>query len=329
MKPIPPEEKRDQLFSFVPPPEPEEAFKPEWPVECPAPGVYDVSFEDYRSWPAINASALKIGYQVSAKHMKAAIDGTLGGDSTARKFGRAIHARLLEPDTFAERFLVAGRCQELLKSGKRKGQPCGKWGRYLYDGTWYCGAHSHEAAVEPTEYISGDEAERIECMVKSVYSHSVVKMLSAHGGAEVSVVWDWDGFACKARFDKWITEASCPDTIVDLKKCQVCKADDDSLQKSIRTYGWDMQAAFYSVGAEKVTGNKPLWAWVFLEDANPFDVRPLWASKPMLELGAIKMRKAFSLYKQCVEWGKWPGYCETIEELLPSDYEMKNFGLLP
>jgi len=329
MKPLSKEEKAAQIHSFIAPSEPEAPFVPEWPAECPAPGIYEVSFEEYRAWPAINASALKIGYQTSALHMKAAIDGVLNSDSRARKFGRAIHARLLEPDTFAERFLIAGRCQELLKSGKRKGEPCGKWGRFHYDGSWFCGAHRHEAAVEPAEYVDGNEAEQIERIVKSVYSHSVVKMLSAHGGAEVSIIWNWDGFACKARFDKWITKANCPDTIVDLKKCQVFKADDHSLQSSIRTYGWDLQAAWYVDGAEKITGTKPLWAWVFLEDNEPFDTRPVWCSKALMEIGRIKMQSAFDLYKCCVEVSQWPGYCENIEELYPAEWEMKRYGIQP
>ena len=65
------------------------------------------------------------------------------------------------------------------------------------------------------------------------------------------------------------------------------------------------------------------------QEAEPFDVRPLWASKAMLELGEIKSRRAFELYKHCVETGHWPGYCEDIEDLDPADWECKRYGIQP
>ncbi len=323
----------DSIASFVDLPADAEPFAPEWPAECPAPGIYDVPYEDYRAWPAINASALKIGYYVSAKHMKAAIDGLLDTDSRARKFGRAVHSRLLTPDLFRKEFLIAERCQVPVASGPRKGDPCGNWGR-AFDPefrAWFCGTHAkaHSEATEPAEYIDGDEAAALERMVASVFAHKVVKLLRAHGGCETSVIWNRDGFACKARFDKWIRGAACPDTLVDLKKCQSQKADDRSVQKSIRDYGWDLQAAWYTEGAEQASGTRPLFAWAFLEDGEPFDVRPLWASAAMLEVGTIKMRTAFDTYKHCVEAGHWPGYCEDIEDLDPEPWECKRYGIQP
>ena len=321
----------NEIASFAVLPDEPEPFVPEWPAECPAPGVYEVPYEEYRAWPAINASALKLGYQVSPKHLKAAIDGRLDSDSRARKLGRAIHCRLLEPDLFRKQFMIAEQCKVPVASGTRKGQPCGSAGRF-YDADnhqWYCGTHRKQFpdAAEPTDYIDSAEAERIELIVASVFAHKVVKLLRAHGGAEVSIIWAKDGFPCKARLDKWIRGAKCPDTVLDLKKCQVGKATEEALQRSIRDYGWDMQAAWYLAAAESIDDARPLFAWVFLEDNEPFDARPVWASPAMLEVGAIKARTAFDLYKRCVETGRWPGYCEDIEQLDPADWELKRYGM--
>ncbi len=319
----------DSLASFVEPPAEAEPFTPEWPAECPAPGTYEVPYEEYRAWPAINSSALKIGYQVSAKHMKAAIDGQLDTDSRDRKFGRGIHCRLLTPDLFREQFKVAERCQVPVASGPRQGQPCGNWGRFELRGKWYCGSHAkaHTEAAEPTDYIDGDEAERIERIVTSTFAHKIVKMLRAHGGCEVSIIWKRDGFPCKARLDKRIHGAKCPNTVFDLKKIQPCKGTDHDLQTQIRTLAYDLQAWWYTEAVYSLEGTRPRFAWGFLEDGEPFDVRPLWADGDMMQLGEIKARRAFELYRHCVETDHWPGYAEDIEKISPAPWECSRYGI--
>ena len=322
--------RRETLGAFVTVDEPVWE-PPPWPEECPAVGTYNVPYEEYRKWPALNAGALKYAVHVSAKHMRAAIDGLFDSDSRDRKFGRAIHCRLLEPQEFSTRFLLAGTCEETIKSGARKGEPCGKAAGF-YDGKhWFCGMHqkAHNGASEPEEYVDRAEVERCERIAAAVKAHPIVKLLRQHGGAEVSLVWEWDGLPCKARLDKFITGADCPDTIIDLKKCQSCKADDHSLQTSIRQYGWDIQAAFYVAGAEKITGTRPHFAFVFMEDNEPFDVRPVWASRAMLAVGQAKVDRGFAIYKHAIATGKWPGYCEQIEEFYPANFELRQYGVTP
>jgi len=286
-------------------------------------------YKDYRAIAAMNVTSLKYGIQVSAKHLRAALDGLFTGDTRARKFGRAIHCRLLEPQEFSTRFLLAGKCEETIKSGARQGEPCGKAAGF-YDGKmWFCGMHKkqHEGAMEPEEYVDRAEAERCERIAEAVKAHPIVKLLRQHGGCEVTLIWERDGLPCKARLDKHITGAACPDTILDLKKCQPCKADDRSLLRSIRDYAWDVQAAWYTDGAERVTGTRPHFAWIFMEDNEPFDVRPVWVSPAMLEIGRCKAQRGFDLFKWCLQTGRWPGYCEEIDELNPDDWERKRYGV--
>lgn len=323
----------ETLAAFVPPDdEAEHARLPPWPDDCPIGIHFDVPYETYAKWPAVNASALKIGYQVSPKHMRAVLDGHFGGeDSDGRRFGRAEHCRVLEPAVFRKRFLVADNCQTPIKSGERQGQACGCTASF-YDpsmGRWYCGTHKSQAAAKPLDYITIQEAAQIERAVAGLFAHKVVRLLRQHGGREVSLIWDRDGLACKARLDKFIQGAACPDTVIDLKKCQPCKATDYHLQKSIRDYGWDIQAAWYVDGVEQLTGKRPLFAWIFVEDKEPFDVRPVWASQAMLAVGKAKADQAWQSYVHCLQTGLWPGYCEDIEELHPTDGEMKRFGVTP
>lgn len=323
----------DTLAAFVPLDDDGDQWKPPpWPNECPRGFCFSVSYEVYSSWPAVNSQALKIGYQVSPKHMRAVLDGHFGTDDSGdRRFGRAEHCRVLEPARYRERFLIAEPCQAPIKTGQRAGSPCGCTSSH-YDAAadaWYCGTHKPATAQTPTDYVSAADAERIERSVAEIFGHKVVRLLRQHGGREVSIVWERDGLPCKARLDKLIRGAACPDTVVDLKKCQPCKATDYALQRSIRDYGWDIQAAWYVDGVERLTGSRPLFAWIFVEDREPFDVRPVWASQAMLAVGKAKADRAWQTYLHCLQTGHWPGYCEDIEELNPTEGEMKRFGVTP
>ncbi len=319
----------DTIKAFVTVEDPE-PFSPPWPDECPAAGFHaDEPYETYRAWPAANSTALKEGYQVTAKRMRAALDGLIGGDSKPRKFGRAVHARLLEPEAYKTRFLLAGDCEAILKSGPRKAEPCGKAAGF-YDGeAWYCGMHqkAYPGAVEPEEYVSQQEAENIERIVVAVKSHEAVRLLRQRGGCELSFVWERDGFACKGRGDKIILDVpKCNDTIIDIKKMQSGKGDTHSLQTSIRTYAWDMQAAFYCSGVEALTGRRPDFRWVFVEDNIPFDVCVVPLTKAMREVGRCKVNTAFETYKRGVEYNQWPGYGDDYVDVEPADWERKRYG---
>lgn len=318
----------NEIDAFAPSDEADPPAIP-WPDELPPAGIYPgVAFDQYRAWPAVNASVLKHGYYASPLHMRAAMDGVYGtADSEARKFGRAVHCRLLEPERFKTSFLIAGTCCEPLKTGPRKGQPCGKQASHYLDGKWFCGTHATMEAATPGDYISQDEAARIEAIVGAVQRHKVVKLIRQHGGCEVSLVWSLYGVPCKARLDKLITGANCPDTIIDVKKCQAGSATEDAIQKSVRDYAWDMQASWYVDGVAAVLGKAPTFLWLFVEDSPPHDVVVVRASGSMLALGRAKYRRAIERYTWCLRANYWPGYADDIIDVEPSDWEVKRYGL--
>jgi hypothetical protein len=223
--------------------------------------------------------------------------------------------------------LVASSCSTPLQGGKRKGQPCGATGKYLADDVWYCGTHKLAGAVEPIDYVSEEQAARVERVKEAVFEHAVVQMLRQHGGCEVSLIWERDGLPCKARLDKLIRGADCPTTILDLKKIGSCKGTEEHLVTDIRKWRYDFQAAWYVDGATRLLGESPLFAWIFTEDAEPFDVCPLWASDRMLEVGRCKVEAAWRTYLHCVQTDTWPGYCGEIREVDPADWEMKRYGV--
>jgi len=321
------------------PPGDEQAFTPSWPEGVPQPGFYpasEISPEAYRAIKAVNASALQVGAEVTALHMRAELDGLLKKRTKAKSFGSAFHGRLLEPATFAERFHVTGSCGALVKSGPRAGQPCGDTGRFQdrTTGLYYCGSHAkgRPELVEQLETITAAELAQIEYMRTSIFAHEVVSMIRREDGSETTVIVNRDGYACKARLDKLVIDSPHPeadDIILDLKSMQACGGTDRRLGRDIPKYGYDLAAYWYVDLVHRLRPDKkrPWFAWVFAEKEYPFAVRVVLATKWRLEIGGKKCEHVWENYVWCMKHNTWPGYPGGLDELEPTDRELEHYHL--
>lgn len=264
------------------------------------PGIYyGLDFQQYRELPYLNSSAIKWGL-VSMKHLRCAVDGRLAqSDTEAKKLGRAVHARLLDPDLYASEFLVAQPCCAKVASGSRSGQECGAKSRAVHNGEWYCGRHAPADAIEPTEYISPDEAERIEEMASSLAEAGLV---FAGGKSEVTVVADIQGVRMKARIDYLSS-----DRIRELKKSAAGAITLDDCEKSIWTYGWHIQAALYQRMVAAVTGAVLPFEWTFIEDGPPYDYQVVSADQETLDLANYQITLCLHDWTKAQSSGVYPG----------------------
>ena len=57
---------------------------------------------------------------------------------------------------------------------------------------------------------------------------------------------------------------------------------------------------------EKLTGTRPRFTWVFVEDKFPHAVQPLEADEDTLRVGRMKYERAIHLYQVSMESGNWP-----------------------
>jgi len=257
----------------------------------------------------MNISTLLWG-RFSMEHLKASLDGVLEHKaSRAMAFGSALHCRLLEPDQFSERFEVAAGCQGVLKSGKRAGEECGQSASYRteFGGKvgYYCSRHAPKTAVEAEGILSKEDAEHIEAINHKVRQHPVVKLIRQHGGFEASLVFDKDGVRCKARLDKWIVDADCPDTIVDLKKTRYCEA------------------------AAAVSGTAPAFIWLAVEESPPYGINVLHCDMETLRVGQYLNETLFAGYVHAKDTGDWSGYAKDIHPGGLPAYRLREFqGLI-
>lgn len=271
--------------------------------ECREPGIYrDMPFEEYAAMRAFNSGVVKWGF-VTIKHMRAALEGRLKSEDTKdRKLGRAIHQRVLEPD---RPLVVATQCTAMKKDGTR----CSNLG-YLksFDGGWYCGVKGHApaSAIEPLDYVSEEEAARIEKIVAALHDHPAMPMLRQNGWSEVSIVWEFEGMLLKGRLDRYAEGP--PPVVLDLKKIQVGKGSRDECQKTIVKMGYHRQAAIYAKGVQFHTGLLPSVIWLFQEDSEPYDTQIIIATDEEMELAWREVAERLRVFRRCQAEDKYPGY---------------------
>jgi hypothetical protein len=278
------------------------------------PGIYPgMSMADYQRVDAMNNSTLAWA-DCSALHLKAAIDGELlRSDTDAMQFGRALHTRILESETYADRVIIRQPCAAILSSGKSKGEPCGDTGASVnVDGFWCCRKHggSDDDRTPGVEYITAAEATAIERAVQSIRDRRMDSLRRAKGQYELVIVAELHGVLCKARLDKFIAQ---PCTIVDLKKVAAARDSKsanvrpDKFEARIATMGYGAQAAMYCDLITKITHEVPRWYWLVVEDGTPFAPALIRASDDLLRAGRNEYMGRLGVFKRARDSGVWPG----------------------
>lgn len=118
----------------------------------------------------------------------------------------------------------------------------------------------------------------------------------------------------KARLDRLAkADDKRPPLILDLKRMEVGEGARRVRERTIRKYGWHIQAAMYSEAVAAVMGQPADYAWLFVESAEPHDVAWLQASTDCLRIGRDTLQRCRQEWARCtVVYGatkRWPGYC--------------------
>lgn len=264
----------------------------------------DVPFADYAAIPAINSGVVTKWGDVSPLHVHEALCGRLEADDTKdKKFGRAVHCRLLEPERYAAEVLVATTCV----AQKKNGAMCTNSGIYFDGKHWYCGVHRGDDCTQPADYVSAEEVERIEAMAARLHGHPALGLFKRNGWSELTGVYERNGVMCKFRSDRVPEEM---DIIIDIKKTQVGKARIEDCKAAIANYGFHIQAAMNVDGirAFHPVGREPRFVWVFIEDAHPYGVQVIVADDETIDLGRFELDSVLDDYRRARDLGRFPDY---------------------
>lgn len=164
--------------------------------------------------------------------------------------------------------------------------------------------------------LTADEGNKIESIADSLWD-KYKDLLSLPGNNELSgfSADPETGVMCRHRFDK-LTDSGIG---IDLKT--TIDARPDAFSRSIYSYGYHMQAAFYADQYDWITGGM-LTDFIFLvvESSAPYACKSYRINGESLEIGRDIYRKCLNEYAQCRESGIWSAYEDHgIEEIsIPS-----------
>lgn len=165
--------------------------------------------------------------------------------------GDALHALLLEPERFDEGFVQAAPGT----TAPRASTP-----GELFERTW----------------LSARDCESLQLMARAVRESARPPLAGwlEHGAKELSIYWgDAAGGCWKGRPDCFTEEV-----ILELKTSIDIRPQ--RFAKSRERFGYDLQAALYLEGVERLTGTRPRFLYVVVESVRPHAV---WVQEPSPE----------------------------------------------
>lgn len=250
-----------------------------------------LSYEDYEALPGLRKSALWTLLSRSPGHYKYEIEHPRE-DTPELAFGRAFHAWLLEREFWDSRYLIGQKFDRRTKEGK-------------------AAALAFEAQAAGLEIIAWEDHARIRVMAEKVFYHEEAHALLEEGEAEVSLLWEMEGLACKGRLDWWVEEAGI---FLDIKTTR--DASPAAFTRDAARYGYFMQAAFYAQGLHLLTGGLTIPYFIAIEKALPHEVAVYEITPEALAFGGEQAKEALRILADCERTGNWRAW-SGVQKLAP------------
>lgn len=213
-------------------------------------------------------------------------------ESPAMAFGSLVHTFVLEPSIAEARY----RTRSDVDGRTKEGKAVRDWEASL-------------ATQQGIQFVNRSDYDAATSIASAVRSHLGCSAVLSGGMAEVSCILDgFRNINVRIRPD-YLTDKH----IVDLKT--TVDGRPDAFSRSIMTFGYAIQAAFYIDVAQALDGQKRDFYWVVVEKEAPWAVAVYKASDAMLQYGRAQYLKAIELYKECAAIDLWPAYSQQIQQL--------------
>lgn len=252
------------------------------------PGVYyDMPEDQYHArYPGLVTNSLLSKIDKSGAHYLAAIRRKFK-TTPALAFGKAYHASVFEPERFRTEFVVQPKF-----TGKGSVAARNAWKEEHAD----------------RSVITQSDMHTITGMQGAIRDHAGARGVMDHPGhSEVSLVWrdPKTGLECRARPDRWIPETR---TIVDLKSAR--DASPEGFARSIYKYGYHVQDALYTKGADLLKLNPRRFVFVAQEKVPPYLVGVYELDFESRQVGGWDRETLTEKVWECSKAQSWPGYTD-------------------
>lgn len=262
-------------------------------------------WEAYRSLRYMNPSTLVHGCK-SMKHLKIAMDGDYPEETDAMRLGTGIHALLLEPDDFEERFAVMPAYElddDNLRSAKRKDESIEErrtdskaTSYYKGKAKEFCAANAGKTILKRAQYDSA-----LHC-IESIRSREYMRKKIDESEKEVTLIGEIGGVPFKGRVD--LLRRKRP-LIIDLKT--TANVEKFTFGRQFVNLKYDIKLAIYRELATQAIGKRPDVAVITQEPSGDFDNAYVPVPDIVLDNAWSKVLMLVSKYIQCINSGVWPG----------------------
>lgn len=206
----------------------------------------------------------------------------------AQSAGSLAHTVILEPQRFAERYVV---------------RPDGIDYRTNAGKAW-----RDDAIAARLEPITADEHDTAICQRDAVMRVATLRKLLASGQAEVSAYWtdQRTGLLCRARPDwlHWTGPKRC--VALDIKKTR--ELTPDAVQRAIASYGYHRQAAHYTNGLRALGIEVEEFVFGFVSASYPFVAAAFVLDDETASQGADEVAELLEKFLYCSEQKTWPAF---------------------
>jgi hypothetical protein len=157
----------------------------------------------------------------------------------------------------------------------------------------------------------------VRLMSESVLAHPIARAIIEQGRPEVSVFTRDPEFDIdiRCRFD------TLGDIAGDLKTTSG-EADANGFSRSVASFGYDVSHAHYLHTYELVTGERPRFLFIVVENSAPYLTAVHVLDDDFARIGEAKARRARELYANGIHNGEWPGYSQDIGIVRPPMFEV-------
>ncbi|EFC5291259.1 exodeoxyribonuclease VIII [Escherichia coli] len=258
-------------------------------VEDIEPGIYyGISNENYHAGPGVSKSQLDDIADTPALYLwrkNAPVDTT---KTKTLDLGTAFHCRVLEPEEFSNRFIVAPEFNRRTNAGKEEEK-----------------AFLMECASTGKTVITAEEGRKIELMYQSVMALPLGQWLvESAGHAESSIYWEdpETGILCRCRPDKIIPEFHW---IMDVKTT----ADIQRFKTAYYDYRYHVQDAFYSDGYEAQFGVQPTFVFLVASttvECGRYPVEIFMMGEEAKLAGQQEYHRNLRTLADCLNTDEWP-----------------------
>ncbi|EMV0774853.1 exodeoxyribonuclease VIII [Salmonella enterica] len=253
------------------------------------PGIYyDIPNEAYHAGPGVSKSQLDDIADTPAIYLwrkNAPVDTE---KTKSLDTGTAFHCRVLEPEEFSKRFIIAPEFNRRTSAGKEEEktflEECARTGRTV---------------------LTAEEGRKIELMYQSVMALPLGQWLVESAGyAESSVYWEdpETEILCRCRPDKIIPEFHW---IMDVKTT----ADIQRFRTAYYDYRYHVQDAFYSDGYRAQFGEIPTFVFLVASttaECGRYPVEIFMMGEDAKLAGQREYRHNLQTLAECLNNDEWP-----------------------